>query len=32
MYLGDSYVKIISNELWLVNTDIPKYKYDGSLL
>lgn len=29
--LGDSYVKILSNELWLVNTDIPKYKYDGSL-
>jgi SsrA-binding protein len=28
--LGDSFVKIISGELWLVNTDIPKYKYDGS--
>jgi len=28
--LGDSYVKVIGGELWLVNTDIPKYKYDGS--
>ncbi|NLZ24181.1 SsrA-binding protein SmpB [Candidatus Dojkabacteria bacterium] len=28
--LGDSFVKIMSGELWLVNTDIPKYKYDGS--
>lgn len=28
--LGDAFVKIISNELWLVNVDIPKYKYDGS--
>lgn len=27
--LGDSYVKIINNELYLVNTDIPKYKYSG---
>lgn len=29
--LGDSYVKILSGELWLINTDIPRYKYDGSL-
>lgn len=29
--LGDGYVKIIGGELWLVNADIPKYKYDGSL-
>lgn len=28
--LGDSFVKIINNEVWLVNADIPKYKYDGS--
>lgn len=28
--LGDSFVKVLSNELWLVNTDIPRYKYDGS--
>jgi SsrA-binding protein len=28
--LKDSYVKIISGELWLVNAEIPKYKYDGS--
>jgi SsrA-binding protein len=28
--LGDAYVKIISGELWLVNADIPKYRYDGS--
>jgi SsrA-binding protein len=28
--LSDSYVKIIGGELWLVNADIPKYKYDGS--
>lgn len=28
--LGDSFVKIIGNELYLINTDIPKYKYDGS--
>ena len=28
--LGDSYVKVLNGELWLVNTDIPKYKYDGS--
>jgi SsrA-binding protein len=25
--LGDAYVKVINNELWLVNADIPKYKY-----
>ncbi|NMC08920.1 SsrA-binding protein SmpB [Candidatus Microgenomates bacterium] len=25
--LGDSYVKVINNELYLVNTDIPKYKF-----
>ena len=29
-HLGDAYVKVISGELWLVNADIPKYKYDGS--
>ncbi len=28
--LEDSFVKIINGELYLVNTDIPKYKYDGS--
>jgi SsrA-binding protein len=28
--LGDSYVKILSNEAWLVNADIPKYQFDGS--
>ncbi|MDX9739391.1 MAG: SsrA-binding protein SmpB [Candidatus Dojkabacteria bacterium] len=28
--IGDAFVKIISNELWVVNMDIPKYKYDGS--
>jgi SsrA-binding protein len=28
--LGDGYVKIISGELWLVNVDIPQYKYDGT--
>ncbi len=27
--LGDSYVKIIGDELYLVNTDIPKYKYSS---
>lgn len=27
--LSDSYVKIIDDELWLVNADIVKYKYDG---
>ncbi len=28
--LGDSFVKVLSNELWLINTDIPRYKFDGS--
>ena len=28
--ISDSFVKILSGELWLVNTDIPKYKFDGS--
>jgi len=28
--MGDSFVKVINGELWLVNTDIPRYKYDGS--
>ena len=28
--LGDAYVKILSNELWLVNADIARYKYNGS--
>jgi SsrA-binding protein len=28
--LKDSYVKILDGQLWLVNTDIPRYKYDGS--
>ena len=28
--LGDAFVKVVSGELWLVNADIPKYKYDGS--
>jgi SsrA-binding protein len=28
--LSDAYVKIIGGELWLVNADIPRYKYDGS--
>ena len=28
--LSDSYVKILGGELWLVNADIPKYRYDGS--
>jgi len=27
--LGDAYVKIINNELWLVNADIPQYKYSA---
>lgn len=27
--LSDAYVKIIGGELWLVNADIPRYKYDG---
>jgi len=25
--IGDAYVKIINNELWLVNADIPKYQF-----
>lgn len=29
--LSDGYVKIVGGELWLVNADIPKYKYDGSM-
>lgn len=28
--LSDAYVKILGDELWLVNSDIPRYKYDGS--
>ena len=28
--LKDSYVKILGGQLWLVNTDIPRYRYDGS--
>ena len=28
--LTDSFVKIINGELYLVNTEIPKYKFDGS--
>lgn len=28
--LSDAYVKIISDQLWLVNADIAKYKYDGN--
>lgn len=28
--LSDSFVKIIDGSLYLVNTDIPQYKYDGS--
>ena len=27
--LTDSFVKIINGELYLVNADIPRYKYDG---
>ncbi len=27
--LGDAFVKIINNELWLVNADIPQYKYSA---
>jgi SsrA-binding protein len=29
--LSDAYVKIIGGELWLVNGDIPKYQFDGSI-
>mgnify|MGYP005817570069 CR=1 FL=1 len=25
--IGDAYVKVINNELWLVNADIPKYQF-----
>jgi SsrA-binding protein len=25
--IGDAYVKVIDNELWLVNADIPKYQF-----
>ena len=28
--LSDAYVKILNDELWLINADIAKYKYDGS--
>lgn len=28
--LGDSFVKIIGGELWIVNMDIPRYKNDGN--
>jgi len=28
--LSDAYVKIIDNQLWLVNADIARYKYDGN--
>lgn len=28
--LGDAFVKVVSAELWLINADIPRYKYDGS--
>jgi SsrA-binding protein len=28
--LGESFVKVLSGELWLVNAEIPKYKFDGS--
>ncbi len=27
--LKDAFVKVISGELWLVNAEIPRYKYDG---
>ena len=30
--LGDAYVKVIDNELWLVNADIPKYQYSTDKL
>ncbi|MCD4756614.1 SsrA-binding protein SmpB [bacterium] len=29
--LSDAYVKIFDNQLWLVNADIAKYKYDGNV-
>ncbi len=25
--IGDAYVKVINNEIWLVNADIPKYQF-----
>ena len=28
--LGDAYVKVLNNELWLINAEIPKYKYDSN--
>jgi SsrA-binding protein len=28
--LSDSFVKVLSNELWLVNAEIPQYKFDGT--
>ena len=28
--LADAYVKIIGNELWLVNADIARYKFDSN--
>lgn len=28
--LKDAFVKVISGELWLVNVEIPRYKYDGN--
>ncbi len=27
--LADAYVKVIGNELWLINADIAKYKFDS---
>jgi SsrA-binding protein len=27
--LGDAYVKVLNDELWLINAEIPKYKYDS---
>ncbi len=29
--MGDSYVKVLNGELWLINTDIAKYKYSGDI-
>lgn len=28
--LGDAHVRVMNGELWVVNMDIPKYKFDGS--
>ena len=28
--LKDSFVKVLSNELWLINTNIAKYKYSNN--